>query len=276
VNEEAHEGFVRAVSRPDDAIDLAEAALWYAREEYPDLDPSRPLAVLDDLAREATRALQGDADPWRQVQVLNRVLFDEFGLRGNGDDYYDPRNSFLNEVLDRRLGIPITLSVIYMAVAGRAGVAVHGVGLPGHFLVRLPTEGDGLFVDPFHAGAILTEEDCQRRLDETYGDVPLRTRHLAPLPRRDILARMLYNLKAIYIRERAFPKALWVLEKLLVLRPESPLDLRDRGLLRYGADRYDDALGDLRRYLQLRPEAEDVPQIRITVKTLETLVSILG
>src|SRR5438445_11102873 len=156
------------VARPEASVDLAEASLLIAGEEYPGLDPAPYLGRLDELGAHLRRRA-GDAGADALVPELNRLLFEEEGFRGNTVDYYDPRNSFLNDVLDRRTGIPISLSTVYMAVGRRAGVPVQGVGLPGHFVVRVTTAGGEALVDPFHDGAVLTLEDCQERLDRIYG-----------------------------------------------------------------------------------------------------------
>ncbi len=161
----ARRQFADLMARPDEEVDLAQAALLIACEEYPDLDVARYLRWVDALAHEVAARLDGDPGPLEAVRALNGLLFDEEGFRGNLDDYYDPRNSFLNDVLDRRTGIPITLSTLYIEVGRRAGLAVDGIGLPGHFVVRV----GGTLVDPFHGGALLTEEDCQKRLDRIYG-----------------------------------------------------------------------------------------------------------
>jgi regulator of sirC expression with transglutaminase-like and TPR domain len=225
---------LRALARePEDPAALAEAALWIAAEEYAGLDvPAylRRLVALGVAARE--RVTPGmDADGC--AGALGRLLFEEEGFRGNAEDYYDPRNSFLNEVLDRRLGIPITLSVVYMAVAGQAGVTARGIGLPGHFLVRLERGAGARLLDPFHGGVVLSEADCAARLRQLYGDrARLDPAHLEPVTTQQILGRMLANLKGIYMGQRDWGRALAAVERILLLRPGDPAELRDLGAIR--------------------------------------------
>jgi regulator of sirC expression with transglutaminase-like and TPR domain len=243
--------FTDIVAAPDDEVDLAEAALLIARAEYPALDVDRYLRRMEDLA--ASVAERGAREAHARVEALNEVLFDEEGFRGNVDDYYDPRNSFLNDVLDRRTGIPITLSTVYMEVGRRAGIAVEGVGLPGHFVVR----AEGRLVDPFHGGAFLSEEDCQKRLDRIYGGrLKLDEGMLAPCERKGILARTLRNLKAIYTKAEDYPRALAVVDLLIGLEPAALDERRDRGLLHAALDCYALAAGELDDYLR---EAGNVP-----------------
>jgi len=252
--------FAEMVARPEAAVDLAEASLLIAGEEYPDLDPARYLGRLDELGAQV-RERAGDARAETLVPALNRLLFEEEGFRGNTEDYYDPRNSFLNDVLDRRTGIPISLSTVYMEVARRAGLALEGVGLPGHFVVRVSAGATPLLVDPFHGGTLLTLEDCQRRLDRIYsGRLRLGPAMLAPCGRKAILARMLRNLKVIYVKADDYARALRTVEMLLSLDRADAEELRDRGLLHAALDCYAAAAADLEGYLALRPHcAEAAP-----------------
>ena len=252
--------FTDVVSRVDDDLGLAEGSLLIAREEYPELDAGAYLRRLDGLADAVRPRLRGG--PATAVEAMNRLLFDEEGFRGNTTEYYDPRNSFLNDVLDRRTGIPITLSTVYIEVGRRAGLSLHGVGLPGHFIVRLSAGNGGVLVDPFYGGAVLTESDCQKRLDRIYGGtVKVQPRMLAPCDSRSILARTLRNLKAIYVRAEDFPRALRTVEMLLALSPRGVEELRDRGLLYAALDCFALAADDLDAYLRAvpgAPEAEDL------------------
>jgi regulator of sirC expression with transglutaminase-like and TPR domain len=248
-------------ARPEADVDLAEASLLIAGEEYPDLDPAVYLARLDELGsalrRQTREAREEDAIP-----ALNRLLFEQEGFHGNTEDYYDPRNSFLNDVLDRRTGIPILLCTVYMEVARRAGLPVEGVGLPGHFVVRLASPSASLLVDPFHAGAVITLEDCQRRLDRIYaGRLRLDSAMLAPCGRKSMLARMLRNLKGIYVKAGDYPRALRAVEMLRILDPDSVDELRDRGVLYAALDCYAAAASDLESYLALRPRCAEAPQL---------------
>ncbi|HTU00381.1 MAG TPA: transglutaminase-like domain-containing protein, partial [Candidatus Sulfotelmatobacter sp.] len=212
----------------------------------------------------------GCGGPRQAVAALNRLLFESHGFRGNAEDYYDPRNSFLNEVLDRHTGIPITLSIVYMAVGRRAGVALSGVGMPGHFLVKsVAGERDELLIDPFNGGAILIPEDCQRLLDQiSQGRLRLEPKHLQVIGTRAILARMLHNLKAIYFTAQEYGRALSTVDRLLILYPDCPSEIRDRGLLFSQVKDYRGATQELERYLRLAPGAEDSEVIRKHLRSL--------
>ncbi len=253
--------FREMAARPEADVDLAEASLLIAGAEYPDLDPAVYLARLDELAS-ALRREAGDVSGEDAVPALNRLLFEREGFRGNTEDYYDPRNSFLNDVLDRRTGIPISLCTVYMEVARRAGLSVEGVGLPGHFVVRLASSPAPLLVDPFHAGAVITIEDCQRRLDRIYsGRLRLEPSMLAPCGRKAILSRMVRNLKGIYVKAGDYARALRAVEMLRILDPDSVDELRDRGALYAALDCYAAAASDLESYLALRPRCAEAPQL---------------
>ena len=253
--------FREMVARPDADVDLAEASLLIAGEEYPDLDPGRYLTRLDEMAAALGRRAR-DARAEEAVAALNRLLFEQEGFHGNTEDYYDPRNSFLNDVLDRRLGIPISLCTVYMEVARRAGLSVEGVGLPGHFVVRLSSAAAPVLVDPFHGGTVLTLEDCQRRLDRIYsGRLRLAPTMLAPCGRKSILSRMLRNLKGIYVKAGDYVRALRAVEMLRSLDPESANELRDRGVLYAALDCFAAAAADLEGYLALRPQCAEAPQL---------------
>lgn len=277
LSSEARSELARYTRQRDEDIDLAEAALVIARQVYPDVAAAPYLARLDAIAAAVRGALGDDGDVRAAVSAINRQLFEVEGFRGNERDYYDPRNSYLNEVLDRKLGIPITLSLVYMEVGRRAGMTVHGVGLPGHFLVAVATGGGLVLVDPFYAGREMTPEDCQERLDRVYGGlVRLEPRMLAPVSRRHILIRILNNLKTIYLHQGEFDLALDVVNGILVLEPSSLADLRDRGLLLYRQNRFPEALSDLRKYLLLAHDADDRQQIKQTVHAIETILSMIG
>ena len=246
------------LARPDREVSLAEAALLVAAEEYPGLDVRSYLVRLDEMGVALRQRLDEEPRPERAIMVLNRYLFQEQGFRGNVDEYYDARNSYLNEVIDRRTGIPITVSTVFMEVAQRAGLEVEGVGLPGHFVVRVLTPVHPLLVDPFHGGTLLTEKDCQERLDRIFnGKVKLEPRMLRPCRRKDMLERILRNLKAIYLRDQDKDRALRVVDLLVRIQPGSAEDLRDRGILYAALDCYDLAARDLESYLSLAPAAKD-------------------
>jgi regulator of sirC expression with transglutaminase-like and TPR domain len=251
------------LARPDEGVDLARAALLIACEEYPDLEPARYLGRLEQMAEAVRGRLLGTGSPADAVEALNAYLFAEEGFRGNEQDYYDPRNSFLNDVLDRRVGIPITLSTVYIEVARRAGVDAAGVGLPGHFIVRVSCPAGETLVDPYHRGLRLSAEDCQERLDRIYGGrLRVDAAMLAPCGRKSMLARLLRNLKAIYLKTADHERALRVLDLLLRMNPRSAEDLRDRGLLYAALECYGLAADDLQAHLERFPGAPDAPELR--------------
>jgi regulator of sirC expression with transglutaminase-like and TPR domain len=263
--------FAAEVARPDAELDLATAALLIAAEEYPQLVPEPYLRRLDELAERA-RDRQWDATaPVVMLQDLSRVLFEEEGFRGNAEAYYDPRNSFLNDVLDRRLGIPITLSVVYLEVGWRLGLPLHGVNFPGHFLVRYDGEALKLLIDPFQGGRIRFEDEAQDLLDHVYGgSVRMQQEFLRPAGRRDILVRMLENLKATYLNARDDARGLAALERILLLLPDSPDHVRDSGMVLTRLGRQQEAAAALLRYLELQPEAPDRVRIELLLEQLDT------
>lgn len=249
-----------AADRP--GPDLAAPAFLIARLEYPRLEPGPYLDRLDSMGEAALHRIATDpghdAPLEARVDALNRYLFNELGFAGNREQYEDPRNSCLNEVLDRRTGIPISLCLVYIEVARRAGLRAEGVNFPGHFLVRalqdLHTDDPdaGLIVDPFHSGAILNEHDCRMLLNRHMGeDAAWEPALLARATRRQILVRMLVNLKRLYVRWRSFPQARLVTDLLIALTPSAVSELRDRGLLAYHMNDFPAALRDLEDYLKL-------------------------
>jgi regulator of sirC expression with transglutaminase-like and TPR domain len=263
------------VAGREEEIDLARASLLVACEEYPGLDVNGYLERIDAMAA----ALRGrlEHSPATAVAALNRVLFEEEGFRGNVREYYDPRNSFLNDVLDRRTGIPITLSTVYLAVGRRAGVSVDGVGLPGHFVVRVSTAVGESLVDPFHGGAMLSAEDCQERLDRIYaGRVRLGPEMLAACPPRAMLSRIVRNLKAIYVKEGDHERALRTADLLVLLNPEVAEEVRDRGLLLAALDCHALAAGDLEAYVSAAPHAPGADQLRARIADLRLKASRLN
>ena len=261
----------------DEQIDLIRAALVVARTEYPTLDVESYAGRLEELARRVA-ALAPARDSGRTLAALNQVLFQELSLRGNRDDYYDPRNSFLNDVLDRGLGIPITLSIVYMEVARRVGLPLSGVGLPGHFLLKLYSEDGGeTLIDCFERGGILSRQDCQSRLDEIYsGEIRLRPEFLHPISRRQILTRMLANLKTVYLSTRNFRKALTIADFILVIHPQSAEDLKQRALLRYSLGMQRLAAEDLAAYLQASPNASDAADIRQMSLSIRRMLALMN
>ena len=218
---------------------------------------------MEDLALAAQAALAGVTGPQARGVALAEFLFQTYGLRGNADDYADPRNSFLNQVLDRRLGIPISLSVIYLEVGQRLGLPVAGVGMPGHFIVRAGSDADAVYLDPFHGGRPLTEEDCHELVRSAAGlSGPFDPAWLAPTPPRDIVARMLNNLRAFYISVEDWPRAISMMERLVALQPDVPGHVRDLGVLHYREGSFRQASRLLNDYLARAPEASDADTVR--------------
>jgi regulator of sirC expression with transglutaminase-like and TPR domain len=260
------ESFAVLVARriEDERLDLARAALTIARTEYFDLSVENYLRRFEDLARRVRARITDLGDASQSISALNRVLFDEENFRGNRDNYYDPRNSFLNDVLSRRLGIPITLSLVYMEVARRVSFPLFGVGMPGHFLVKhYDPEGRQVLIDPYNRGRILTPADCQRHLDKIYaGQLPLAAEMLMPVNRRQMLTRILNNLKSIYLAARNFRKALPMVDMILAIYPRSPEDVKQRASLRYSLGQLRGAVDDLETYLKMSPDASDADEIR--------------
>lgn len=248
--------------------ELAPAALAIARVEYPSLDPEPYLARLDRMGEQAAVRLGDAADlsGGESVRAFNEYLYDEVGFTGNRDHYDDPRNNFLNEVIDRRTGIPISLAVIYLEIARRAGLRVDGVNFPGHFLLRVHDSVEGeaaeaVIIDPFHGGALLSEFDCRHLLRQHVGDEAAFDRTLlAPATRHDIVVRMLVNLKRLYVRMRSFPQARLISSLLLTVDPSAVSELRDRGLLAYHLQDFAGALHDLEEYLRLAPKTSEPGQ----------------
>lgn len=266
----ARSRFAEQVRAPESELDLAEAALLIAAEEYPQLVVPAYLRRLDLLAERVHDRLGGENAPLVVLQELNRVLFEEERLRGNTDAYHDPRNSFLNDVLDRRLGIPITLSVVYLEVGRRLDLPLEGVGFPGHFLVRYAGEAVRVLIDAFEGGRLRFEDEAQELLDRVYGGmVRLRPDFLETVTSRQILARMLTNLKGIYVNAQDDGRALATIERILLLRPDAVSELRDRGVLLARSGRRREALADLEQYLDRLPEAPDAARVRGLVAELE-------
>ncbi len=253
--------FASVVSVADDQIDLARAALLCARDAYPDLDPDAYLGQLDawaDAIRPAIESRQSDPP----FETLNDLLFDQLGFRGNEADYYDPRNSYLNQVVERRTGLPITLSMIYLEIGWRVGLPLSGVGLPGHFIVRCDFDGRVWFIDPFHRGDLLSEDDCIRLALRATGGLTISRVALEAITRRQILVRMLSNLRATYIQRDMLVEARAVTERLIETDPVSPTYVRDLGLIHFQLGAYRRAAEMLQAYITLLPNAHDMQEVR--------------
>ena len=255
------EDLLRAINEPGQA--LVPAALAIAGVEYPALDSAPYVQRLERMGEAADGRMQRHSGAPRHVIIaaLNAYLYEELGFSGNRERYDDPRNSFLNEVLDRRVGIPISLAIVYLEIGRRAGVRLEGVNFPGHFLVRAPgspTDADEeLIIDPFHSGALLSEVDCRHLLRQHLGDEAAYDRSLlATATRQQIVVRMLVNLKRLYVRMNSFPQARAIADLLLAVDPSALAELRDRGLLAYHMEDFAAALKDLETYLRLMPRGE--------------------
>lgn len=264
--------FTALSARPDAELDLVDGALEISRLFQPGVDGVQARARLDALGDEVRDDLADVANHAAQVAALNRLLFGRLGFGGNRDDFNDPRNSFLDQVLERRLGIPISLSLVYVEVARRAGVAAWGVGFPGHFLVKVGHGGGSLVVDPFNEGVVLSSDDLDARLAGIFGDDRVSVRANPSLLRaatqREILVRMLRNLKAVYLGRGLATEALRAACAILALVPDLPEELRDRGLIYRELGHHRAALDDLRRFTAL---SNDGPEIAAVAAMIEEL-----
>ena len=256
------------IDRSDDEIDLAEGALLIAKGVNADLDVAHYLSRIEALAGELARRFTGSTSQTDRILALNQFLFEEQGFAPSIEDYYDPRNSFLNEVLERRVGIPISLSVLYIEIGCRAGLPLSGVSFPGHFLVKCKVNAGLIVLDPYCRGVSLSLHDLQQRLREVRGGEVSRAivaGMLVGANKKQILARMLRNLKAIYLEREDYNMALSAMEWIITLTPADALEVRDRGLLYAKLECARAALDDLQRYLELAPDAEDVQEMRSRV-----------
>jgi regulator of sirC expression with transglutaminase-like and TPR domain len=265
------EAFARAVAGDDARIDLAQACLMIAQDAYPQLDVERYQGEIERMALRLRASLPAAGGAEESVVGLNRFLFEDLGYWGNTEDYYDPRNSYLNEVIDRKTGIPITLSILYMELGRRIGLPLEGVSFPGHFLVRLRLRGGTLVLDPFAGGLPQSEVELRARLERVVprgaseglalAALPLE-QFLEPAGKRQILGRLLRNLKGIY-RETDNPeRLLQVLNRMLLVAPDAHAELRDRGYVYQRLECWRPALQDLTAYLEREPEAPDVDDVR--------------
>ena len=265
--------FAEIVQAGGEDFALDRAALLIAAEEYDELSIDSYVEKLDRLAERVASRLHGDAGPHETLTRMRVVLVEEDGFSGNTEEYYDPRNSFLNEVLDRRLGIPIALSTVYMEVGRRIGFCLRGVGFPGHFLIKHCAGSEEIVVDPFHQGRIVADDDLQAQLDKSFGG---RVRHesklLDAITSREVLFRMLSNLKSIYVRSRDAARALAAVERMLVLSPDNSREHRDRGVLLAQTGRPLEALAVLANYRELEPDAEDADSVDSLMEQLKVKI----
>lgn len=256
----------------DESLPLTEAALAIAQDAYPDLDLQGTLAEIDELALRAKKRMPEDIDVRQQVTFLNRVFFREMGFAANLNDFFDPDNSHLNVVLKRRRGIPISLAVLYLEIAGQLGLPVQGVSFPGHFLLRVSLPDGDAMLDPT-TGRTLSESDMVEMLEPyvtSDGDSVARALRmlLEPATRREIVARMLRNLKSVYLQTERWERLLGIQQRLVILLPESIEEVRDRGFAYARLDYLRPALEDLEHYLDERPEAEDATVVELQLQEL--------
>lgn len=269
---EARDRFAEMMANEDEAIELDRAALTIAQGEYEWLDPDRYLRRLDEMAAELRPRLSPEEPLERLIAEVNHFLFGEEAFRGNLIDYYDPRNSYLNDVLDRRTGIPITLSLVYIEIGRRVRLPIQGVGLPGHFIVRCAGATETLLIDPFNQGRLLSEEDCAAKVQELYGSsLRFRPEFLRPVTKREIISRVLANLKGCYLRRGDLRRALRAVEWRLLADPSQQEDLREKALLRYRLGDLRGALHDLERYIELHPRGILADQTRAQLRHIEHL-----
>jgi len=248
------------------SIDLFKAALAIAADQYPNLDESKYDRQIDSISAHVKSRIDGLTSPEARLTAINSVLFEELRFAGNTRNYFDPRNSYLNEVIDRRTGIPITLSVIYIEIAKRVGVSLEGVGMPFHFLVKHSGEADifaDIFIDPFNAGKLMDRSDCAALLDKlSGGSVSLLPEHLEAVSPAQILIRMLANLAGIYIRQSDFDKALRFVDNILLIDPICAPYVRDKALLLGALGRWKLAATAYERYVRLAPGAADAETVK--------------
>jgi regulator of sirC expression with transglutaminase-like and TPR domain len=281
---EARRQFSKLLRNRDQDIDLLDAALLIAAGLGSDPAYDLCRAQVGDMARRVSMQLQLDgitdpqASPLRTVGTINQVLFEEERFSGNRDDYYDVENSLLDRVLSRRTGIPITLSIVYTEIARLIGFPMQGIGLPGHFVIGYWQPGGdkmpAMIVDPFSEGQLLTPDDCAARVHAAYGDdVRFTPEWLQPMSNRQVLYRVLSNLKQIYMANEQFHDALHTIDMLLAVQPDAIWELKERGLLHYRTGTFVLALADLRRYLKLAPGGEETDLLKYYVDLLRRLVA---
>lgn len=275
--EHARADFIRMVERPEPAFELARVALLVAAESDPNVDVEGALAHFDRWADE----LRGRFEPdWNNLQKLARLrsfVYEELGFRGDRTDYYNPSNSLLHEVITRRRGIPLTLAIVMLELGWRLGIPFEGVGFPGHFLVRLTGEPGDLLLDPYSRGMSVHEEDCRRMLMEsTGGRLEFDPSLLVSVGKRQMIVRLLNNLKSAYLRAGEDELALAAVDRLLLIEPGDAGEKRDRGLLLFRLHRYGKALGCLDEYLAAAPDAPDRATIEQHMETLRQRIASLN
>lgn len=264
----------RRLLRGDESVDLVLVNLEIARDADPAIDPSACLAAIDALADRVRARCPSSATASDLIGQINQTLFVEDEYRGNTDDYFDPRNSYLNQVIERRLGIPISLAILYAAVAGRLGLRLDGINTPLHFLLRVTDEEPALFVDPFHSGTLLDRSGCEQLLSELSGQqVRLGFEQFTPCNRSSVVSRMLRNLKRVYLEQRDFPSALPVVRRLAALHRADLVEQRDWGFTALRANRPGEAIDPLVRYVAEAGPGEDVARVEQALNAARNEVS---
>lgn len=253
----------------DEEIPLFHAALLIARDEYPDLDLEHYDALIDDWRSRVAPKVERAPSTIAALQALNRFLYEEIGLSGNNDDYYDPRNSYLNDVFERRLGIPISLGLVQMEIARRLHMEMEGIAFPGHFLVRMPVQGGMMVLDPYQGGRSLDVDELRQRAQPHVGASELGDQQLLklldPASHRAILTRMLRNLRTVYVEREDLERALRCADRLLTIDPSLAMEYRERARLYQALGYAKGVADDLQRYLSLSPEADDAHGVRQTL-----------
>jgi regulator of sirC expression with transglutaminase-like and TPR domain len=269
--------FADIASLDDESIDLPTAALLIAADEYPHLDLPEYLDKLERIAIDARTASKGLCDPSDVLLAINSVVFLEYGYHGNREDYYDPRNSYLNQVIDRRTGIPITLSIIYMEVARRVGMPLSGVGTPRHFMVKHAGPTGEIYADPFNGGRLMDAAGCAKLVEDLSGGrLELRPEHLSGVGNKQILTRILANLAGVYSAGKDYARAVRAVDRALAINPDHASYYRDRGLLLLAAGRERESIDSLQQYIRLSPGAPDTTSIRASIKKIKAELSRLN
>lgn len=283
--EQLYRAFSALVSGDDASIDVLRAALHIARLEYPDLDEARCEEQLNELARRvraelalpdpsAQPELPPETDPLHVIYAINKILFDDEGFQGNHDDYYNPDNSHFNRVLEQRTGIPITLSLLYIEVARRVGLRVEGVALPFHFVVRYALPEPVLYIDAYEGGLILSERECRERIQKAdKRRIKILARWFKPVNPRIFVARILNNLKSVYVDGEDYERALQICELLLILLPHVASEWRDRGIMHLQLKHYARAKHDLTTYTELAPNASDRDSVLDHIKSIRQIIA---
>src|SRR5947209_5218030 len=284
----AYRAFEALLAAEDTAIDLTQAALLIACIEYPDLDMAHYTAQLAELARrvrtllalpdpDVLPQLPSEIEPLAVIHALNDVLFEQEQFHGNRTDYYNPANSFLNKVLEEHTGIPISLSVLYMEVGRRVGLHLDGIGLPYHFVVGCRSPKGYVYIDVFDGGTLLNEQQCRERIYRMRGGkIKIQAQWFEPVSHKQLLFRMLQNLKQIYLSNEAYTRVLAVCDRLLLLDPKLAVEWRDRGMVHLQLKRYGRALSDLKAYLELAPRAKDRDEILGHIKEIRQMISMMN